>query len=73
MCRLGDGLKSGKFPAILYSDGTTISEKVRHWLDIAGANYTVSDAKREFMEGPVLVVDGTFLSPDDIKHVLGIQ
>jgi len=73
MCRLGDGLRSGRFPAILYSDGTSISTKVQRWLDNAGAKYAVSDAKREFMEGPVLVVDGTFLGPDDVKEVLDIQ
>ncbi|MBN2316168.1 MAG: hypothetical protein JXM79_19735 [Sedimentisphaerales bacterium] len=73
MCRLEDGLRSGRFPAILYSDGTSTSKNMQSWLDTAGAKYAVSSSKFESMGGPVLVVDGTFLGPDDVKDVLGIK
>lgn len=72
MCKIGERIRSGEFPAILYSDGTVLSKSMQSWLDDAGANYAISDATVEFMDGPVLVVDGTFLSVADVKEVLGI-
>lgn len=73
MCRIGDGLKSGKFPAILYSNETEQSIEIQNMLDSVGANYTTSDASAESMEKPVLLVDGVFLGCDDVKHVLEIR
>ena len=73
MCKIGERIRSGEFPAILYSDGTELSKSMQNWLEDAGVNYAVLDATVESMDGPVLIVDGTFLSFDDLKGVLGIQ
>ena len=73
MCKIGERIRSGKFPAILYSDGTELGKSMQEWLEDAGANYTISDATVESMEKPVLVVDGAFLSFADVKEVLEIR
>ena len=73
MCGIGVGLRSGKIAAILYSDGTAVSKLMQDWLDAAGANYAVQDSSVESLDGPVLVVNGIFLGPDDVKDVLGIR
>jgi hypothetical protein len=73
MIRLRDGLRSGVLPAILYSDGTQLSKKVEQWLEEAGANFTVLDARLDSFNEPVLIVDGAFLRTADIKAILGIM
>ena len=70
MCDFGDGIRSGKLPAILYTDETRTSDQMRTLLDSCGATYTVSDTSAGDFDSPVVVIDGCFLGIQELGEVL---
>ncbi|HUU90924.1 MAG TPA: hypothetical protein VM238_06910 [Phycisphaerae bacterium] len=70
MCDFGDGIRSGKLPAILYTDETQTSDQMRKLLDSCGATYTVSDTSAGDFDSPVVIVDGCFLGIRELQEVL---
>ena len=63
-------MKSGKYPGVLYTDKTLASKEMQDLLDSAGAKYTVADARKEALPGPVFIVKGSFLDVRSLKEVL---
>jgi len=70
MCRLGEGLRSGMMPAVLYADGSAASKEIQSMLEQAAVAYDIEDAARARLSEPVLVVDGTFLNAKRVREVL---
>jgi len=70
MCDFGDQIKAGKFPVVLYGNATAESRHMEGLLKSCGATFAVSDASKENAREPFAVVDGCFLSAQDLKEVL---
>jgi hypothetical protein len=70
MCEFGDQIKAGKFPVVLYGNATAKSRHMEGLLESCGATFAVSDASREKATEPFAVVDGCFLSAQDLEEVL---
>lgn len=71
MCDFGDQIKAGRFPVVLYANETLKSRRMEGLLESCGATFAVSDASRENASEPFAVVDGCFLSAQDLEKVLG--
>ena len=72
MCRVGEGLRSGSLPSVLFIDNTSSSFEMRAILDSAGAKYQVADAAAEGLSEPLLVVEGAFLDLASVKELLSL-
>ena len=70
MCRIGDELRSGKLPAVLYADDSTDTTEMRTLLKDAGAQFEEEDAKTEALAEPILVVDGGFFNLSAVREIL---
>ncbi len=72
MCSLGEGLRAGQMPAVLYADGTEASKQIEDMLEAAQVAYDIEDATKASLSEPVLVVDGTFLNAERVREVLSL-
>ncbi len=72
MCKVGEGLRSGQLPAVLYADGTAASKQIEDMLEKADVAYDIEDAAQAALREPVLVVDGTFLNAERVREVLAL-
>ena len=73
MCKLGEGLRSKRFPSVFYTDGSPKGKEMKSILDSAGVSYETADARKENMPGPILVANGTFLDVNAVREVLSLR
>jgi len=73
VCELGNAIRSGKLPGVLYCDETAQAQQMRGLLDSANAKYEIADAAVEALPGPVFVVNGSFLDFEGLKDVLRVS
>lgn len=70
MDKVGRGLRSGRYPAVLYANNTDESKNMQKLLDSTNAIYELADAEREGLPGPRVVVNGCFLDYNSLVEIL---
>ena len=72
MCKLGEELRSGHVPAILYADDSDVTKEMRALLKSAGVKFNEENAAVEELSEPLLIADGSFLDLQSVKEILAL-